>query len=120
MGDQHIVNRKNPVVSLISNSEVRTNYLAPSDLEKLVKFSEFRFLELNESSDWDHSPKSTDEVLKKTESFVKDLDAVIVCHGSSRLTNEILSRTPRLSFIGELEGDRFTQRVDVISAKKII
>ena len=118
MGDQHIVKRKNTVVGLISNSEVRTNYLAPSDLEKLTKFSEFRYLELNESSDWDHSPKSTPEVLKRTESFVKDLDALIVCHGSPRLTNEILSGTPRLSFIGELEGDRFAQRVDVISAKK--
>tara|TARA_B100001971_G_C18243388_1_gene572465 strand:+ start:1605 stop:2576 length:972 start_codon:yes stop_codon:yes gene_type:complete len=75
-------------------------------------------LELNEDSDWDYPPKSDPEVIERTISFVKDLDALIVCHGSPRLTDEILSRTPRLSFIGELEGDRFSQRIDLASAKK--
>ena len=48
MGDQHIVKRKNTVVGLISNSDVRTNYLAPSDLEKLAK-KLFKIAKKNES-----------------------------------------------------------------------
>ena len=75
-------------------------------------------MELNEDSEWDIPPKSNTEVIERTITFVKDLDALIVCHGSPRLTDEILSRTPRLSFIGELEGDRFSQRIDIASAKK--
>jgi phosphoglycerate dehydrogenase-like enzyme len=43
-------------------------------------------------------------------------DALIVCHGAPRIEITHLEKAPHLVFIGELEGDRFGQRIDVEAA----
>jgi phosphoglycerate dehydrogenase-like enzyme len=49
-------------------------------------------------------------------SFVADLDAIIVTKGSPRITGEIMDAAPHLKLIGELQGDRFANRIDVEAA----
>ena len=40
----------------------------------------------------------------------------MICHGSPYIDAEILDAAPRLRMIGELEGDRFANRIDVEAA----
>ena len=42
--------------------------------------------------------------------------ALIVSHGSPRITGAIMDACPNLRFIGELEGDRFARRIDTEAA----
>ena len=44
------------------------------------------------------------------------VDALLVCHGAPRLTGEIFDAAPHLKFIAEVEGDRFSQRIDLPAA----
>ncbi len=101
-----------PNVGLVSNKEVYENYIDLKDLEKLKKISNFQWLQLNEFSSWDESPESSDKIKKDLRKFTQNLDAIIVCHGSPKITKEIIDNSKSLSFIGELEGDRFSRRID--------
>lgn len=101
-----------PNVGLVCNKEVYENYIDPRDLEKLNKISNFQWLELNEFSSWDESPESSPMVMKDLKKFSQNLDAIIVCHGSPKITKEVIDNSKSLSLIGELEGDRFSKRMD--------
>jgi phosphoglycerate dehydrogenase-like enzyme len=43
---------------------------------------------------------------------------LIVCHGGPRITKPIFDAGKKLKVVGELEGDRFAGRIDVIAAKE--
>lgn len=109
---------KRPVVGLASTAEVRESYIANSDLARLESFAEFRWQQFDEETSWDEAPNTSPEVLEQFTSFARELDALIVCHGSPRVSAEVLSSTRRLTFVGELEGDRFAQRIDVDAARE--
>lgn len=47
---------------------------------------------------------------------VSDVDGIVVCHGAPLIDAAIMERAPRLRIIGELEGDRFAQRIDLDAA----
>ncbi len=53
---------------------------------------------------------------ERLRAMVRELDAIVICHGAPRISAESLANAPRLTFIGELEGDRFARRVDVRAA----
>ena len=101
-----------PNVGLVCNKEVYENYINLNDLEKLKESSNFLWMEQNEFSSWDESPESSIKVKTNLKKFTQNLDAIIVCHGSPKITREIIDNSKNLSFIGELEGDRFSRRID--------
>jgi len=47
---------------------------------------------------------------------IGDADGLVVCHGAPLIDAAILERAPRLTLIGELEGDRFAERIDLDAA----
>jgi phosphoglycerate dehydrogenase-like enzyme len=105
-----------PQVGLACTPEVRDVYIDSGDLARLEKFADFHWLEFNEETSWDSAPNASSEVGKKFTSFTENLDALVVCHGSPRVDGNVLSASPKLKFVGELEGDRFAQRIDVVAA----
>lgn len=107
-----------PVVGLAANAAVRETYFDPADLARLEKFAGFRWQEFNEPSSWDEAPRTSPEVQGQLVEFAQGLDALIVCHGSPRIGKEVFSATRKLTFVGELEGDRFAQRIDVDAARE--
>lgn len=107
-----------PVVGLASNGHVREKYISTADLERLKKFADFRWEEFNEDSSWDEAPATSVETLAQFNEFAGSLDALIVCHGAPRVTEETIRSAPNLSLVGELEGDRFAQRIDVEANRK--
>ena len=77
--------------------------------------------EFNEESSWDESPTTIENVKNDFKEFCKNLDALIVSHGSPYVDIDIIKNAKNLKFIGELEGDRFSQRIDLeASFKKMI
>ncbi len=108
--------KKRPKVGLACTKQVRDRYIANTDLYRLKEFADFEWREFNEETSWDQSPESSPEVLEEFIRFVSELDAVIVCHGSPKVNEHTIKKTIKLGLIGELEGDRFAQRIDVDAA----
>ncbi|MBA31965.1 MAG: hypothetical protein CL748_05590 [Chloroflexi bacterium] len=101
-----------PKVGLICNKEVYDNYIEQNDLEKLKQICKFQWKEFNEISSWEESPHSSEEIINILKNFTENLNAVIVCHGSPKISKEIIESSKNLTFIGELEGDRFSRRIN--------
>ncbi|TDT14916.1 phosphoglycerate dehydrogenase-like enzyme [Ilumatobacter fluminis] len=105
-------------VGLVGRELLRSAYLGDDALAQLDAFADFRFFESDLESSWDKPPEASPHDLDELKVFVTDLDALIVCHGSPRITAEVMDRAPHLKLIGELEGDRFAQRIDVEEASR--
>ena len=108
------VNR--PQVGLASTLEVRDAYIDSGDLARLEEFADFHWEEFTEQTSWDTAPNASSDVANKLCKFTENLDALIVCHGSPRVDGDVLAASLKLKFVGELEGDRFAQRIDVAAA----
>lgn len=104
-------------VGISGRPMVRTAYLADRDLERLATFADLHFHESDLDSSWYHPPTATAEDEDALAAFAADLDGLIVCHGSPRVTDAVMAAAPHLKIIGELEGDRFAQRIDVDAAR---
>lgn len=100
-------------VGLACNRHIRERSIRPVQLERLEQFATFEWREFNETSDWYSPPVSTSDVVAEFAEFAASVDALIVNHGAPRVTAEILDRAPSVKLVGELEGDRFAQRIDV-------
>lgn len=105
-------------VGLAANLDTHQRDIGEADLARLSAVAEFAFLEFNESSSWDEPPPHDPEAERRLIDFAAGLDALIVCHGAPRVTPVVMDAAPRLRFIGELEGDRFAQRIDVEAASE--
>ena len=106
-----------PQVGLAATKHVRETYIEPADLERLSRFADFRWHEFNEPSSWDEAPDTSAKTMAELKEFARGLDALVVCHGSPRIDDEVFAAARRLMFVGELEGDRFAQRIDVEAAR---
>ena len=100
-------------VGLACNAQYVERGIKDHEIERLREFAEFEWREFDEMSDWYSPPESSSEVIADFIDFASRVDAMVVCHGSPRITGEILDAAPSLRLVGELEGDRFAQRIDV-------
>jgi phosphoglycerate dehydrogenase-like enzyme len=105
-----------PQVGIACNREVRDRYIAEVDLTRLESFADFHWAEFDEDTSWDDAPVASEKVKVRFTEFVSGLDALVVCHGSPRVDFDVIAASPNLRLIGELEGDRFAQRIDVTAA----
>jgi phosphoglycerate dehydrogenase-like enzyme len=105
-----------PRVLLACNPQVRRDYITAAALERLGRGAAFSWAEFNESSGWDAPPAASAAALVEFSRLCRSADALVVCHGSPRVSAEVLDAAPGLRFVGELEGDRFAQRIDVEAA----
>lgn len=106
-----------PAVGLACNAATKEADVGAADLERLELFADFKFGEFDEPTSWDEPPPYDEVVEARLIDFSQDLDALVVCHGAPRVTAAVLDASPKLRLIGELEGDRFAQRIDVEAAK---
>ena len=100
-------------VGLCANARIRTEYIDDRDLARLGQFATFSWLDSNLDSGWHRPPPYDAAAEAALADFATGLDALVVCHGSPRITGSLLAVTPRLRLVGELEGDRLGLRIDV-------
>jgi len=94
-----------PTVVIALRDDLRATYLAEQDLMDLGRFADYRVVPVSDGDD-----------LTPLRGAVREADALVVCHGAPRIDQAWLDDAPRVRLIGELEGDRFGQRIDVDNA----
>lgn len=103
-----------PQVLIVCNQAVRDAYFAPEDLERLSQFAGWEWLAAQVTGD-DAANDHVPTVVALIEA-AGNTDAIVVCHGAPRISSAVLDAAPRLRFLGELEGDRFAERLDARAA----
>ena len=103
-----------PRALIVCSREVRDLSFLAQDLERLAGVAEWEWLELEggETFGANEDAGTIEQLIAK----VGDVDAVVVSHGSPRISAEVMDAAPKLKIIGELEGDRFAYRIDVEAA----
>jgi phosphoglycerate dehydrogenase-like enzyme len=95
---------------------VRRRYVDAADLSRLDTAARFSYSPFGEPGEVEGRPLRNAAREAELAEFAASLDVLIVCHGAPLVTDEVLAGAPRLSLVGELEGDRFGDRIDVEAA----
>ena len=103
-----------PKVLLAFNERVRENCISPEELARLETFATWAWFECQGGGIYE--AHRDPETLARLTERVRDVDAIVVCHGAPTLDAALMDRAPRLKLIGELEGDRFAARMDLDAA----
>ena len=98
-----------PKVLLVCNSNIYKNYISPNQVKRLEKFASWDWLSFDHIDIGTQLPKIFFEA-------IEDVEALIISHGSPLIGAEIMDSANRLKFIGELEDDRFNNRIDLRAA----
>jgi phosphoglycerate dehydrogenase-like enzyme len=105
-------------VGLACNEAVRRDYVADTDISRLEAAADFSYRSFSvDSEHWAPVPRDR-EAEAELARFAADLDVLLVCHGAPFVSPEVIESAPRLSLLGELEGDRFAYRLDVEAAQR--
>jgi phosphoglycerate dehydrogenase-like enzyme len=108
-------------VLICCNQTVRREYIMGEALERLERFAEWEWLPSEGTTTrpgvWGGASEDPLEAARLRDKIADGFDALIVCHGSPYVDAALLDRAPRLKLIGELEGDRFANRIDVEAAR---
>ncbi len=103
-----------PKVLLVCNEQVFNDYFRLEDRARLGQFAEWEWLPMEGGAKFG---ANADEAARaRLRKRVGDAEGIVVCHGSPLIDADILDHAPRLKIIGELEGDRFAQRIDLDAA----
>jgi D-3-phosphoglycerate dehydrogenase len=103
-----------PNILLACNKEVRENYLAQADLQRLSQFADWDWFECEgEGIDETNADAGAAKQLGQR---LGGVDGLVVCHDCPTLSSQVLEQAANLKIIGELEGDRFASRIDVEAA----
>lgn len=105
-----------PVVTVALHADRRPEMLDDGDLARLASFAEVRVEAFNGSSGLYGEPEHDEAAEHRLALLACDSDALVVGHGAPRVSVRVLDASPRLRFVGELEGDRFFGRIDLAAA----
>ncbi|MFN8619274.1 MAG: hydroxyacid dehydrogenase [Chloroflexota bacterium] len=105
-----------PTVALAANRTMLDGILPSAGLERIRAMAEVRVGEFDRPVGYVEPPPPDAEADDRLVALIGDAQAVVVSMGAPRVTGAIMDRCPNLRFIGELEGDRFANRIDVEAA----
>ena len=103
-----------PQVLIACSERVRHGYLPPEELTRLEQVADWAWFACEGGNIYQAS-EDTEAIAQLTQEL-DGVDALVVCHGAPRVNAAVLEASPRLHFIGELEGDRFATRIDLDAA----
>jgi phosphoglycerate dehydrogenase-like enzyme len=110
-----------PRVLVACNSTVHDEYLSGEGVARLEALADWEWLPCEGTSSntpdrWGGPSTDPADTNRLRDKLAEGFDALIVCHGSPYVDASVLDGAPRLKLIGELEGDRFANRIDVDAA----
>jgi phosphoglycerate dehydrogenase-like enzyme len=109
-----------PRVLVACNQQVRESRVTDPDIARLEKFARWEWYPCDvpiARGGLYQEPVDDPAAAEKLKEALADVDALVVCSGSPRITADVMEAAPRLKFIGEMEGDRFAARMDVEAAQ---
>jgi phosphoglycerate dehydrogenase-like enzyme len=102
------------------NTMVHDGYLVGEGLERLARLADWEWLpsegESTRRDVWGGPSEDPADAERLRSKIGGGFDALIVCHGAPYIDAQMLDAGPRIRLIGELEGDRFANRIDVPAA----
>ena len=108
-----------PRVLLCANTATRDEIVAGEGVARLEAFADWEWLPsegvCTRPGVWG-GPSDDPADAERLREKIGDADILLVCHGSPYIDASILDHAPNLKLIGELEGDRFANRIDVEEA----
>jgi phosphoglycerate dehydrogenase-like enzyme len=105
-------------VGLACSETVRKRYVDVADLVRLEEAAHFSYSPFDGPDDVEGQAPRNAAAETELGRFASSLDVLIVCRGAPFVSDAVLAGAPRLSMLGELEGDRFGDRLDVESASR--
>jgi phosphoglycerate dehydrogenase-like enzyme len=103
-------------VGLVMDPRRRERYVSAADLARLQAVAEIEYLDQSEDGLLFGEPSRDPVAARQLREFAADKHALVVSHGSARVSEDVLDVAPGLSVVGDLEGDRFGARIDVEAA----
>jgi D-3-phosphoglycerate dehydrogenase len=105
-----------PRVLLCHNGDVHSRYITGEAVARLDALAEWEWLAsegvCTRPGVWG-GPSEDPADAERLIAGIGEVDALIVCHGSPLIDDAVLRAAPKLRLVGELEGDRFANRIDV-------
>jgi phosphoglycerate dehydrogenase-like enzyme len=108
---------RRPRVGLASSDDVRRRYVDPADLARLEAVADFAHGSFEMACDPGRETPGRAESEARFVEFSAALDVLIVCHGAPFVSDAVLAAAPRLKLLGDLEGDRFGDLIDLDAAE---
>lgn len=117
MNERDASGASRPVVTIAIHPDYADGMIAAADLTRLATFAEVRIAYLKGSVGITADvPKPEPAVEAALIEIAVGSTALVLTHGSPRITGEVLEALPTVTFVGELEGDRFCARIDTVAA----
>ena len=108
-----------PFVLVACNKLVRETRVTAPDIERLERFARWEWLPCEvpiATGGQYQQPVDDADATARLKASLAEVDALVVCSGSPKITGDVMDAAPRLRFIGEMEGDRFAARIDLEAA----
>jgi phosphoglycerate dehydrogenase-like enzyme len=105
-------------VGLACSEAVRRRYVDAADLVRIEAAAHFSYSAFGDPDEVDGQTPRNAAAEAELGQFASSLDVLIVCRGAPFVSDNVLADAPRLSMLGELEGDRFGDRLDVEAASR--
>jgi len=107
-------------VLLCCNTTVRQEYVVGEALVRLERLAEWEWLPSEGTSNrpgvWGGPSDDPADASRLRDKLAQTgFDALIVCHGAPYIDASVLEVARQLGFVGELEGDRFANRIDTVA-----
>jgi phosphoglycerate dehydrogenase-like enzyme len=107
-------------VLVCCNATVRQDYISGEAIHRLENIADWEWLPSEGTSSrpgvWGGASEEPAEMERLRVRIADGFNALIVCHGAPYVDATVLDQAPHLELIGELEGDRFGNRIDVEAA----
>ncbi|MBT5873860.1 MAG: hypothetical protein HOH43_10595 [Candidatus Latescibacteria bacterium] len=96
-----------PEVVVLCQRNIREQYMQDEALSCLESFAQWRWIDCQDG----HLTEDGDLIAQ-----IKSANAVVLAPGAPQISGDIMDRVSGLGFIGDMEGDRFAQRIDLDAA----
>jgi D-3-phosphoglycerate dehydrogenase len=103
-------------VGLACHQDVRRRYVDHDDLARLGRVADFSFRPFAVASGRDGPAPREPEAESALAGFASSLDVLVVGDGAPFVSAAVIAGAPQLTLIGELDGDRFGYRLDIVAA----
>ncbi|MFO1539923.1 MAG: NAD(P)-dependent oxidoreductase [Chloroflexota bacterium] len=110
------MSEKTPGVAIACNATFLKVVETHEAIEYLRDIADVRMAAFARPEGYIEAPPSDPAEDARLIELIGDATAVIVSMGAPRITAQIMDACPNLRFIGELEGDRFANRIDTEAA----
>jgi phosphoglycerate dehydrogenase-like enzyme len=105
-----------PRVVLCSNTTVREQYAVGEGIARLERLGDWEWVPSEGTSNrpgvWGGPSEDPADAERLRAKLAEGVDALIVCHGSPFIDASVLNSAAQVRIVGELEGDRFANRID--------